>query len=427
MFCPHCGKEVQDGSHFCPNCGKKITAGKTSTVKEEQAGDSSKGAGKSKKKKFLKFILTAVAVIIGLSLLGEIFGGSSDSDDVWDSSDYAYSDDESSYDDSSNTTEPTNYDTADFSNDATAGSSDTTWTVMLYMCGADLESEGGAATANLVDVAKHATNDKVRFIAQTGGCRQWQHDGISSDSLQRFELTNGSFELKDEQKLASMGSPKTLTSFIQWGKKKYAADRYMILFWNHGSGTAYGVCFDELFKGPDGLNDDSLSITELAQGLKAGGVKFDVIGFDTCLTATIETEYAISPYGKYCIASEETEPATGWDYASWVTYLSKNNDTGLEQFGKYIVDTYINNCNSGYGGDTATLSCVDLSKVGTVYNSFVKMSSEMSDNASDVTSFRKITKGAIRAQYFGTRTENEGYTNMIDRGDRARNTTSVLS
>lgn len=409
MFCPHCGKDIPDGSRFCPNCGKEIFPSNTNNMQKN-------GTGKPKKKKWFKKLLIAAALVFGISIIFDIIGGEDDSN-VFNSSDYAYSDDD--YTQGSNEDESSSG-TTDFTNDETASSDSTTWTVMLYMCGADLESDGGEASSDMVDIAKQATNDKVHFIAQTGGSKAWQK-GISSDELQRYELTNGEFSLVDHQKLASMGSPKTLASFIQWGKKKYPADRYMILFWDHGSGAAYGVCFDELF------DNDSLSIIDLAQGLKSGGVKFDVIGFDTCLTATIETEYAISPYGKYCCASEETEPGEGWNYTAWTSYLAQNNGTGIEQFGKVLVDSYMKLCTDQGTNDSATLSFVNLKKIGNVYNAFVKMSSEMSDVSSNVTSFRQITKEATRTQYFGTRTENEGYTNMIDLGDLARNTNEVLS
>ena len=41
MFCPNCGKEIQDGSVFCPECGTRIAgAGATAKI----AGASTAGA-----------------------------------------------------------------------------------------------------------------------------------------------------------------------------------------------------------------------------------------------------------------------------------------------------------------------------------------------------------------------------------------------
>jgi len=296
---------------------------------------------------------------------------------------------------------------------------------MYYFCGSDLESNGGYCSDDMQEIANAATNPNVKMIAQTGGSSQWQIDGISSNKLERFELSEGSIKKITSLSKASMGSPKTLSSFIKWTKENYPSERYMIVFWNHGSGSAYGVCFDELYQ-PDNKNPDSLSIVEMAQGLKEGGVTFDIIGYDTCLTATIENDYAISPYGKYVVASEETEPGEGWNYKSWVSYLCKNPACSTESLGKKIVDSYIQLCDQNGQGDTATLSCVDLSKIKNVYNSFVNMASKMSSNTSNISSLKSMKQEVKSARYFGTRTANEGYNNMTDLGDMAKKLASDL-
>jgi len=302
---------------------------------------------------------------------------------------------------------------------------DGTWTIMYYFCGSDLESNGGYCSDDMKEIARAATSSKIKMIAQTGGASRWQIDGISANKLERFELSNGNINKVGSLSKASMGNPKTLSSFIKWTKENYPSERYMIVFWDHGSGSAYGVCFDELYK-PDNSNSDSLSIVEMAQGLKEGGVTFDIIGYDTCLTATIENDYAIAPYGKYVVASEETEPGEGWNYNSWVSYLCKNPTCSTEALGKKIVDSYIQLCENNGSGDNATLSCVDLSKIKNVYNSFVTMASKMSANTSSIETLKSMKKEVKSARYFGTRTANEGYNNMTDLGDMAKKLSSDL-
>ena len=44
-----------------------------------------------------------------------------------------------------------------------------TWTIFVYLCGSDLESESGMATDDLIEMCDALDSDKVRFVIQTGG------------------------------------------------------------------------------------------------------------------------------------------------------------------------------------------------------------------------------------------------------------------
>ena len=49
-------------------------------------------------------------------------------------------------------------------------------TIMLYDCGSNLETYGGMATYNLMQIlrANFSADDDVRFIVMTGGSETWQ-------------------------------------------------------------------------------------------------------------------------------------------------------------------------------------------------------------------------------------------------------------
>lgn len=296
-----------------------------------------------------------------------------------------------------------------------------TWSVFLYMCGTDLESEGGAATQNLQELMSVSQSDNVSFIVQTGGTAAWQTEGIDPKSLQRWELEGGSLSLVDEQPLTSMGDAQTLGDFLSWGVQSYPADKYMVAFWNHGGGSAAGVEFDELF------DSDSLSLSELSLGLSAAGAPFEIIGFDTCLMASLENAAAIAPYGSYMVASEELEPGGGWDYAAWVQYLCDHpEESGLE-IGTAICDSYFAKCEANEEGAMATLSVTDLSVIPELAANFDAMAGEMTGVTSDITAYQTFIQGIMRAENYGGNNDDEGYTNMVDLGDLAINTESVLS
>ena len=54
------------------------------------------------------------------------------------------------------------------------GDPNTSWTVMLYLCGTDLESWHGFASVNLDEICAANMNDNVNFIIEAGGTKKWQ-------------------------------------------------------------------------------------------------------------------------------------------------------------------------------------------------------------------------------------------------------------
>ena len=52
------------------------------------------------------------------------------------------------------------------------GSGKDTVTLMIYMCGTDLESQNGMASRDLKEMANASFGDNVRVIVYTGGCRR---------------------------------------------------------------------------------------------------------------------------------------------------------------------------------------------------------------------------------------------------------------
>jgi hypothetical protein len=182
-----------------------------------------------------------------------------------------------------------------------------------------------------------------------------------------------------------MVEPDTLTDFIQYCKSNFPADRYMLIMWDHGGGSLTGYGYDELY--PNG----SMSLDEFDEALKASGVKFDFIGFDACLMATLETALVSEQYADYLIASEATEPGTGWYYTNWLSELSADPSMSTLDVGKTIIDDFVK-----YSGSSSqtTLSLVDLAElsgtVPTAFTSFATSTSALieSDAYSEVASAR---------------------------------------
>ena len=239
------------------------------------------------------------------------------------------------------------------------GSGRDTATIMIYMCGADLESRSAMGTKDLQEMLNARFGDSVRVIVYTGGSTQWRNNLVSSQVNQIWQVKGGQLvSLVQNAGTASMTSPETLASFIQFCQKNFQASRYGLILWDHGSGSVSGYGYDE--KNP---RSGSMSLAGLNTAFQNGGVKFDFIGFDACLMATVENALMASKYADYLIASEETEPGIGWYYTNWLTALGQNTSLPTLDIGKQIIDDFVAQCASQCRGQQTTLSIVDLAEL----------------------------------------------------------------
>ncbi len=248
------------------------------------------------------------------------------------------------------------------------GNGQDTVTVMIYMCGTDLESKYGMGTSDLGEMVKATISDKVNVIVETGGCRAWKNNIVSSSVNQIYQVqTGGLRRLVDNFGTAYMTDPDNLASFIQYCTANFPANRNILIFWDHGGGSLSGYGYDE--KQSTGFTTAAASMTlpQIDAALKKGGCTFDWIGFDACLMATLETAMVCNTYADYMIASEESEPGTGWYYTDWLTALSQNTSASTESIGKVIVDTFVAASQRAQSNAQVTLSVLDLAKMqGTV-------------------------------------------------------------
>jgi len=236
---------------------------------------------------------------------------------------------------------------------ASAQSTQQKLTLMIYMCGSNLESSYGSASADLQEMFAAAPGlQDVSVLIMNGGSTRWS-TGYDPSQLQISELGKRGMRVVWRDAAASMGVSQTLTQLLQFGVEKYPAEDYALILWDHGGGPLEGVCWDELF------SMDNLRLSELTDALEAAPLpgKLSWIGFDACLMSSLEVAGALAPYAEYMIASQETEPAYGWNYA-FLSGLSE--DQSGADTGRRIVDAYFEGRDDAQ--DVLTLACLDLSK-----------------------------------------------------------------
>ena len=238
------------------------------------------------------------------------------------------------------------------------GNNQDTVTVMLYVCGTDLESKSGMASSDLGEIASATYGDNVNVIVYTGGCAGWRTQGISSQVNQIYRVRNQQLErLEADMGNKPMTDPATLSEFIRYCSKNFPANRNELIFWDHGGGSVTGYGYDEKLR-----NGGSMDLGGISQALRDGGVTFDFVGFDACLMATAETALMLDDYADYMVASEETEPGIGWYYTNWVTKLGENTSMPTVEIGKLICDDFTSACARKCPGQQTTLSVIDLAE-----------------------------------------------------------------
>ena len=286
-----------------------------------------------------------------------------------------------------------------------------TYTLMIYMCASDLESEGGYATDDIAEMLAATVDSKVNILIETGGTSNWQDYGIANNKNQIYKVEDGNLKLVDDSLgLQSMTDSHTLLNFINYCKNNYHADKYGLVLWDHGGGAVSGYGYDE--NNTD--KEDTLTLDELKSSLQASNTNFDFIGFDACLMANVETAYAIKDNAKYLIASEESEPGNGWNYGKLLEQISSNTSQNTVEIGKCIADNFISENNNN--GEEATLSIIDLSKINDVFSNLSEFIQLIDTESLANNRFSYISKAVSNSKAYG-----DGEVDTIDLTDFAKN------
>lgn len=292
--------------------------------------------------------------------------------------------------------------------------------LLIYMNGSDLESKHELASEDINEIIRSYKNTEDNFatVILHGGTKKWHFsEQISGDSLTYSKVTKEGFEKVKVTANKSIGDPSTLVDFISFSKENFPAERYGLIFWNHGRGSVHGFGYDELFP-----EDISLSLHEMGEAFadlkrSQNDLDLDFIGFDACLMATIETATVFAPYADYMIASQELEPGNGWNYEYIINALStqphlKTVDL-LEGIAKSYIDAY-----SSQPYLQATLSVIALDKVGALNASVGNLISKISANLNSTypakEAFKQKSNYRARSKSFGLPSFSFAAEDMID-------------
>ncbi len=228
-----------------------------------------------------------------------------------------------------------------------------TWTIIFYGHGdhnltdslvmdvEKIESVGSSETFRIVgqldfNASSKKDNEEAGLPKELsrGGTRllfttSQDEDHVKSRAIERLEEQNSD-------------DPATVEAFVSWAMSKYPADRYAVIFWDHG-GQWEGFGGDS----QDGTVDDPGELTPaqirqaLVNAMKRHQVeKFDFIAFDTCLMGGIEVLESFYGICDYFIACPEIDYGSGWNYKEAFGWLKEHPNASMRDFAEKEVASW---------------------------------------------------------------------------------------
>jgi len=290
-------------------------------------------------------------------------------------------------------------------------------TVMVYMCGADLEVMGkGTSTISQMYSSRFSQED-VNVIVLCGGTRKWM-SGLDANVLSVVDVGKGgrrSVHVAEELPSASMGQPETLTGFLKLCYEKYPAESYDLVLWDHGGGPVGGVCWDQKYR------EDQLTTLEVTQALAASPFAnrgLDLLVMHACLMGSAEFANSVSPFAKYYVASEDSQYGLSYDWLKGIEQAG-----ALETASKIVDDSFAFNrqvIESNQEAETNSFAVIDLSRMPelkeAVNDFFAGLTVDM-----DTATFTAMSAHRRDSQAFGLgESGGDSDFDLVDLGDLVR-------
>lgn len=290
--------------------------------------------------------------------------------------------------------------------------------IAIYMVGSDLESESHLGTAEIKEILHGLSSDAGHIDLQVayGGARSMGWSGMTiadkeglQDDYRDGVIGNGHYSFRDSS--LNMGDTKGLTTFIEYLNDLPRSDRNIFIFWDHGASLA-GLCFDENY------NWDQLTMQEITDTMEKSSITWDLIGMDACLMGSLEVMQAISPFAHLLLVSEEVEPGHGWDYEIPLRVLSNTPSITIEEWGKLVIDSYMDNPN--HEPMKKTLSLINMTSLPELEGELSLLGSFLRDQMKQKPIYEGIGTSFYNAQRFGYDPRKDTEVS-VDLGDLSKN------
>jgi hypothetical protein len=276
------------------------------------------------------------------------------------------------------------------------GTGGNTWTIMIYGHGdhnlssslitdmLEMEGAGSGPGFNIVLQADFNASDKnFAAYATAAGISADLHTGLTRYLVQPDSDSDpNTFNSTPVERLpesVSMDSSDTLRDFVNWSAQKYPADRYGIIFWNHGGQWAGfgGDTDDGTGYGP--LLSTAVIRKALKESMATSKIqKFEFAAFDTCLMGGAEVLVDFTDICEVFLANAELDYGDGLEYAGELNLLKNEPGMDIREFGRREVPIWDQHHSRGEADIALKVhSAYDLSKFGAFMESLNPFAGEL--------------------------------------------------
>ena len=323
-------------------------------------------------------------------------------------------------------------------------------TVMIYLCGTDLESGSGEEASQLVAAILKSKYDtsKVNVLICAGGTKTWkagtlkENDGVKSsiyylnpdavsdsatgpDAKANDVINDNSLiKLTQIDTPIEMGQSEFLLGFMDMAYELFPAENFWLSLWNHGGGAKGGICFSEGLEGSTEITSAGLSLARMEEALASSKLyaadrKLGVMSFDACMMAGVEEAYNFSRYADYMVGSAELSSGD-LGYVEAIKYiegLSDNEVVDNKEVAKEAAVGSMSDKADYLQIAPATESAFDLSKMDEINKSNEELALCLDALIKDDSNaYREIRKATVRAKSYGAndKTPTWGYIDYYD-------------
>jgi len=305
---------------------------------------------------------------------------------------------------------------------------DGTWAVYWYICGSDIELREDlnyTASGQLREMMSVDMPDYMTVVINAGGAKDWHLNGIDSGVINRLVYKGDTLRLVDTKPLSNMGDPETLADFLTYCNTSYPAEHQVLIIYDHGGGSLYGIAFDDLY------NMDSLSLNDVDQVIKArpaASGKYEVAGLSACLMSTIDSIAVFNGYANYLVASEESQLGVSWDYGALLQAIADNREINGAELGIAIADGYYASCEKEGYTSMVTLSVIDMDHADELLTAYNDVGNELLQGAIANGSeyIAAYARACYASEYYGTKNDPADGYDMMDLGNMVTYARDIL-
>ena len=258
------------------------------------------------------------------------------------------------------------------------------WALLLYD---DAEFEGFDPLENFAEEA--CSNENLNILVL-------QDSNYFKPKIWYIDENHQKQKLKNMQEV-NMGDYQTLRDFLDYAKSKCSAEKYILSFYDHGSGWE-GACIDVT------SNVDQLTMDEIQGALTdAGGV--DMVCFSApCLMGALESVYELRNCTEVYIGSEELSGYIWWWYpmGDICDTLKQNPDITILELAEVIIRSIYQHSFdwTSYSNEDLTMSAIRTDRIGEVISAVDALSIDLTSQMNESYSlFNLVYQDALPLGY----------------------------